>query len=90
MNINKDGIMSAKYPILGASGSTYIARFPAQSQQFAMASANFALSRSTSVFASLDSFSMTPWSVITARFSLSLKNYNDVYERNAFSYSSKK
>ena len=45
---------------------------PAQSQQLAIASANFARKRSLSVSASRASFSMTPWSVITAKFSLSL------------------
>jgi len=48
-------------------------KLPAQSQQFPMACASFALRRSFSVFANRASFSMTPWSVMTARFSLSLK-----------------
>jgi hypothetical protein len=46
---------------------------PAHSQQLPMAIASLALSTSLSVLASFDSFSMTPWSVITARFSLSLE-----------------
>ena len=45
-----------------------------------MASANLALKWSTSVLASLESFSMTPWSVMTAKFSLSL------YESRLFEY----
>ena len=45
---------------------------PAHSQQLPIAIASLALRMSLSVLANLDSFSMTPWSVITAKFSLSL------------------